>query len=245
MPRYKLTIEYDGTGYYGWQRQNDFKTIQGTIESAIKSFSGQEIELFAAGRTDAGVHAIGQIAHFDLDKEFPEWQITKAINFYLKDEGIVILDTKIVNESFHARFSAHRRAYCYKILNRSSRSALDAHRAWHVKEALDIEKMQQAANLLIGHHDFSSFRAAGCQASSAQITLDEVKIHQEGQLILINVKAKSFLYHMVRNIAGSLVEVGKGDITIEKLNGILESRNRQMACVTAPAHGLYFTSVKY
>lgn len=245
MPKYKLTIEYDGTPYYGWQRQKNFKTVQGTIEGAISAFACTEVELFAAGRTDTGVHAVGQVAHFEIEKQYPEWQVTEAINFYLKKEKIVILKTEVADKNFHARFSAKQRSYCYKILNRPYKSVLDLHRLWHIKQKLDLEKMRQATALLIGHHDFSSFRAAGCQASSPVITLDQIEIIQDVDLILIHIKARSFLYHMVRNIVGSLVSVGKENITLAEFEQIFASKDRTLAGITAPAHGLYFTEVLY
>jgi len=245
MPRYKLTIEYDGTGYSGWQRQKDVITVQGKIEEAIKAFSGEETVLFVAGRTDAGVHALGQVAHFDLEKDSTAWRVSEAINFHLYGEKIIILHCEVVDEMFHARFQARQRAYSYKILQRYARPMIDYDRVWHVKQKLDFEIMQKAAKLLIGHHDFSSFRASGCQAATSEITLDEIELVRVEDYIIFNIKARSFLYHMVRNIVGSLVEVGKGKMSLDEFYRIFQAKNRELAGSTAPACGLYFIEVKY
>lgn len=245
MPKYKLTIEYDGSGYFGWQWQAEFKSVQGTVEKAIKAFCGEEVELYAAGRTDTGVHALGQVAHFEMSREFPERQVCEAINFHLQKERVVVLRAELVDQGFHARFSAQQRAYCYKILQRQSRPVIDQNRVWHIRQKLDVEAMKGALSLLVGHHDFSSFRASGCQASSPQITLDEINIEVEGEYLLIYIRARSFLYHMVRNIVGSVVEVGKSKITVDEFKHILEAKDRRLAGMTAPPCGLYFLEVQY
>jgi tRNA pseudouridine38-40 synthase len=245
MNRYKITIEYDGSHYYGWQRQESLKTIQGTIEEAIFKFSGQKTQLFAAGRTDAGVHALGQVAHFDLEVDFPPRKITEAINFYLKKEYAIILDTQIANHDFHARFSAKQRSYNYIILNRNIASPLDRLRVWHIRHQLDTDVMQQACKIIIGHHDFSSFRAAGCQANSALITIDSAQIVIDNDHLYFEIAAKSFLYHMVRNIVGTLVKLGSGKISLDEFREIFHNCDRTKAGMTAPAHGLYFTKVIY
>ena len=245
MIRYKLTIEYEGTHYFGWQWQAEFKSIQGTIEKAIKDFSREEVELYAAGRTDTGVHALGQVAHFDLERTFPAWQVCQAINFHLQKEQIIILKAEEVTQDFHARFSARQRAYCYKILKRPCRPAIDRDRVWHIRQNLDVAAMIEALSLLVGHHDFSSFRASGCQALTSQITVDDIRLEQDGEYLLIFIRARSFLYHMVRNIVGSVVEVGLGKISIDEFKRIFEAKDRRLAGVTAPACGLYFLEVVY
>ena len=245
MPKYKLTIEYDGTEYFGWQRQAEFKSIQDTVECAIKALCGEEVELYAAGRTDTGVHATGQVAHFEMSKEFPAWQVCEAINFHLQKEKIVILKAEEVDQNFHARFSAQQRAYCYKILQRQPRPVLDKNRVWQVRQNLDVGAMKEAISILVGYHDFSSFRASGCQATTPQITVDEISIEVQGDYLLLYIKARSFLYHMVRNIVGSVVEVGKGKISIGEFKKIFEAKDRRLAGVTAPACGLYFIEVVY
>jgi tRNA pseudouridine38-40 synthase len=245
LVRYKLTIEYDGTLYFGWQAQLQQKTIQDTIEEAIRKFSGETVKLYAAGRTDTGVHAKGQVAHFDMRDKFPEWQVRDAINFHLQAEQIVILKAEVVDETFHARFSAIQRIYQYKILNRPARSALDANRMWHIRHSLDLESMHQALSLLEGYHDFSSFRSSGCQATSPEITVDALSIDAQGDYITIQIKARSFLYHMVRNIIGSVAQVGTGKITVGEFSNIFASKNRALAGPMAPASGLYFTQVVY
>jgi tRNA pseudouridine38-40 synthase len=245
MPRYKITIEYDGTNISGWQRQLNSSSVQQFIEEAIGSFSHEKIVIFGAGRTDSGVHALAQVAHFDLEKTYPEHVVIRAINHFLRPNKIVITSCQIVDKNFHARFSAKKRHYRYVILNRAAISTLEENRSWHIREPLDIEKMQQAANFLIGHHDFTSFRATHCQALSPIKTLDEIKIYQEEEKIIITIKATSFLHHMVRNITGTLVPVGLGKLIPEDIKKILEEKIRRAAGPTAPAHGLYFSMVEY
>ncbi len=245
MPRYKITIEYDGSNISGWQRQLNSSSVQQFIEEAIEKFSLQKTIVHGAGRTDSGVHALAQVAHFDLEKQHPTYVVLRAINHFLRPHKIVITACEIVSEDFHARFSAKKRHYRYIILNRQALSALDANRSWHVKEFLSIEKMQQAANLLLGKHDFTSFRALHCQASSPIKTLDEIKIYREDEQIIIAIKAQSFLHHMVRNIVGTLVPIGMGKLAVEDMSKILEEKNRKAAGPTAPAHGLYFSMVEY
>jgi tRNA pseudouridine38-40 synthase len=245
MPKYKITIEYDGTEISGWQRQGNAPSIQQFIEEAIESFSKEKVIVYAAGRTDAGVHALGQVAHFELEKDFPDYVVKRAINHFLKPNKIIILHCEIAESEFHARFSAKKRNYRYVILNRSSPSVLEANRAWHIHEKLDLVKLQEAANLLIGKHDFSSFRATHCQAQSPIKTLDEIKIYQEADKVIFTLRATSFLHHMVRNIVGTLILVGLGKWKVEDIKKALEAKKRAQAGPTAPAHGLYFTKVEY
>lgn len=245
MQRWKLVIEYDGTDFFGWQKQKKHRTVQETIEKALKAFSKESIEIYGSGRTDAGVHSTGQVAHFDMKRDMEEFQVLEALNSFLKKSGVSILEAKKTDSDFHARFSAKRRSYTYKILNRRSPSALDRERVWHIKYDLDVEKMQKAANLLIGQHDFTSFRAANCQSNSPIKSIDYIKFHKKGNLISMDISAKSFMYHQVRNIIGTLVEVGGGKISVQEFKDILEARDRTKAGVTAPACGLYFTKIDY
>ncbi len=245
MHRYKIEIEYDGTEFCGWQIQRQGSSIQGELEDAIFSFSGQRASVTGSGRTDAGVHAYGQVAHFDLNKEFADHKIIGAINFYVKPRRISVLSCDKVAESFHARFSAINRKYVYKIINRESPLAIEASRAWKLAKNLDICSMRIAAKLLLGSHDFTSFRASSCQALSPFKTVDYINITKDGELILIEISAKSFLHHMVRNIVGTLVQIGFGKMNPEYISEILSAKDRSKAGPTAPAHGLYFLKAQY
>ena len=245
MARYKIIIEYDGSDISGWQRQDNATSIQQFIEEAIENFSQEKVTIHGAGRTDAGVHSTGQVAHFDLTKDYPSYVVQRAINHFLRPNRIILVDCQIVETNFNARFSALKRHYRYVILNRSSPSVLTSHRAWHVREELDLEKLQEAANLLVGQHDFTSFRATHCQAQSPIKTLDEIKVYREGEQVIFTLKARSFLHHMVRNIIGTLILVGIGKWKVEDISKALEAKNRRSAGPTAPAHGLYFTKVEY
>jgi tRNA pseudouridine38-40 synthase len=243
--KYKITIEYDGTNLVGWQKQPNQLSVQESIENAIYSLSQEKVEVIGAGRTDAGVHATGQVAHFDLQKEFPENNIRAGINFYLTEKPIVILNAKKVDDDFHARFSAQKRYYKYALLNRSSPAVLDKNRVWHMPMPLDIYEMERAADFLLGNHDFSSFRSSECQAKNPVKTLDEVDIEQYEDFIFFHVSAKSFLHNMVRNIVGTLVDVGTGKIKADDIPKILAAKDRTKAGQTAPACGLYFEGVDY
>ena len=254
MPRYKLTIEYDGTGTIGWQKQPDRLSIQGALESAAQQFCGSNVEIVGAGRTDAGVHAIGQVAHVDIAKEFDPFQVMQGINYYLflPDEQnqasknrISVTHAEQVSEEFHARFSAVKRHYHYRIINRRARLGLEANRAWHVVEPLDEEAMQQAANYLLGQHDFTSFRDSECQAKSPIKTLDQLDIKRMSEMIAFTVSARSFLHHQVRIMVGTLAQVGKGRWKPEDVKVALESINRTKAGPTAPPDGLYLVKVDY
>ncbi|MAP24445.1 MAG: tRNA pseudouridine(38-40) synthase TruA [Rickettsiales bacterium] len=246
MARYKLTIEYDGTGYSGWQKQENVPTIQQTLQDAFKNFLGYEPDITGSGRTDAGVHACGQVAHLDIEES--QWtadSLMAAGNHYLKNTGIALLNIEVARDEFHARFDAVKRFYTYKIINRRAPLTWQKTQAWQVYQALDVEMMQQAANILIGHHDFSSFRDSQCQSLSPLKTLDAISIEHQQDTILIHVDARSFLHHQVRIIVGTLVEVGRGKISVEHMTKILEAKDRCAAGPTAPAHGLYFDRVCY
>jgi tRNA pseudouridine38-40 synthase len=245
MTRWKLTVEYDGRPYVGWQRQAAGQSVQGEIESAIAKFSGETPRLHAAGRTDAGVHALGQVAHFDLERTTDAKVVREAINAYLRPQPISIVDAEPVPANFHARLSARYRRYIYKVLNRPARPALDIGRMWHVPYDLDIAAMRAGAAHLIGQHDFTSFRATECQAKSPVKTLDRFDIVQDGELLAFEVGARSFLHHQVRNMVGTLVLVGRGKWKPEQVAEALQARDRSAAGPTAPPDGLYLVGVDY
>lgn len=246
MPRFKITIEYDGTNYAGWQRQPDQISIQEIIENALEKSFNKKIEIFASGRTDAGVHAFGQIAHFDLDKNIGEFQLMMSINQNIGfNHPISITNCEIVADDFNARFHAKLRSYQYKIINRRAKLALDVNRVWQIPKEIDIKKMQEASKYLIGKHDFSSFRDSECQSQNPIRTIKDIKITKIDDLITIDVSAKSFLHHMVRNIVGTLFYVGKDKITVKDVEKILKAKDRTLSGPNAPACGLYFMEVQY
>lgn len=247
MPRYRMVVEYDGTGYAGWQLQSNQPSVQGALESAIAAFCGARPRLHAAGRTDAGVHALGQVVHFDLEREWPAQTVTNAVNAKLREAGetIAVLDTATVTEAFHARFSATGRHYLYRILNRRSPPALDRHRVWWIAVPLDAALMQEAANELIGQHDFTTFRSSHCQAKSPVKTLDRLEVRICGEAIEIRASARSFLHNQVRSIVGSLELVGEGRWSPDDIRLALETRDRKACGPVAPAHGLYLVKVDY
>ena len=246
MNRYKIVIEYDGTNYHGWQKQYNQKTIQEAIEGAIFNISQENVELHCSGRTDAGVHATGQVAHFDLKKKFNKtFSILMGINHHLKQEAISIIECNQVDSNFHSRFNAKERFYQYKILNRYPKLSLDKNRMWQVSVKLDENKMQESAKFLIGKHDFSSFRDSECQSKNPIRTINNLKISRDNNLIIIDISAKSFLHHMVRNIVGTLILVGKNKITPQKIKEILNQKDRTKSGENAPAYGLYLTKVVY
>jgi tRNA pseudouridine38-40 synthase len=245
MPRYKLTIEYDGTGFSGWQRQPDYSSIQQALEEAIERFASQYCEVFCAGRTDAGVHAFAQVAHVDFVKAHKPFSIQQGINFHLSTRQISVVHVEAVADDFHARFSANKREYLYRIINRSPWLALERGRAWLVPEKLNVAAMHEAAQLLIGHHDFTSFRDTKCQSKSALKTLDRFEIIRHGQEIRCHVAAQSFLHHQVRNMVGTLRLIGNGKWTQADLLNALSAKSRPAAGETAPPDGLYLVKVSY
>jgi tRNA pseudouridine38-40 synthase len=245
VTRYKVTVEYDGGGFVGWQRQANGPSVQAALEEAVFRFSGERVLVEGAGRTDAGVHALGQVAHFDLVKDTTADTVMKAVNFHLKPAPVAVLAAEAVAADFHARFSATGRAYLYRIVNRTAPLALDRGRAWFVPQPLDAEAMHAAAQVLIGRHDFTSFRASECQAKSPVKTLDRLEVARRGVCIELRAEARSFLHHQVRNFTGSLKLVGEGRWTADDLRRALEARNRTAAGPTAPACGLFLTAVSY
>lgn len=250
MPRYKLTIEYDGTPFCGWQKQADALSVQAVLEDAAARFlaTGEPVELQCAGRTDAGVHARGQVAHLDLPVARDPFNIRQGINMFSLPHPISILSVEPVADDFHARFNATARHYLYRITNRSPRLALDATRSWQVHGAIDRDAMRSAAEMLIGRHDFSTFRAAGCQATSPLKTLDALRIasrESRPEEIMIYASAKSFLHHQVRNMVGTLVQVGLGKWSMEQFSDAFAAKDRRAGGPMAPAHGLYLMAVDY
>ncbi len=245
--RYKLTIEYDGSNILGWQRQKDGPSVQEYLETVLEKLSGIKSEIAGAGRTDAGVHALGQVAHMDFDTNMESWKIREAFNAHLRQLGakVSIIDVEEVADDFHARFSAQGRGYIYRIFNRRAASVLLENRVWWVPVKLDIELMRQGAQYLLGHHDFTSFRAAACQAKSPIKTLDKLDIIKQGDEIIFTVEARSFLHHQVRNMVGTLKMVGEGKLSPDDVKRILDAKNRSAAGVTAPAEGLYLAKVMY
>jgi tRNA pseudouridine38-40 synthase len=245
MPRYKLIIEYDGTGFYGWQDQRNGRSVQEAIEGAVTSFSGETRRVQAAGRTDSGVHATHQVIHVDLDREWPHGTIRDAMNAYLKGQGAAVLDVRQVAESFDARFSARKRHYVYRIVNRRPPVVLEKHRAWHVKWPIHPALMQAGADQLIGQHDFTTFRAAECQAASPVKTLERLEIVANGEDIRVYASARSFLHHQVRSMVGSLILVATGKWTPKQLRDALDACDRSRCGPMAPPDGLYLIGVDY
>lgn len=245
MPRYRLTVEYDGRPYRGFQAQDDLPSVQGSIERAVKAFCGEELRLQAAGRTDTGVHATGQVIHIDLTKTWPPTTVRNALNAHLVPEPIVVLDAEIAMEGWHARFSARERRYLYRILNREAPPGLDQGRVWHVKKPIDAEAMHAAAQVLVGHHDFTTFRHLHCQAKSPMKTMDLAAVRREGDYVLLDFASRSFLHRQVRSMTGTLAEVGVGRWTAEDVVKALEARDRKACGPVAPAEGLYLTGVSY
>lgn len=245
MHRYKIVVEYDGTEFVGWQKQQNGKSIQEELEKALQVFSHEQSEIYGSGRTDAGVHAYGQVAHFDLKNKIDTFKAVASFNALLRPNPISVLSVEEVSSDFHARFSAVQRSYIYKILNRPAPAALDVNRVWHIPLPLDVAEMQKCALHLLGKHDFSTFRAAECQAKSPIKTLDEITITKRGDYVFFVVKARSFLYHQVRNMVGTLVEVGLHHWTHEDFHEAFEACDRKRGGPTAPASGLYFQNVVF
>lgn len=245
MPRYKLLLEYDGGPYNGFQAQADQPTVQGSLERAVKAFCGEAVRVHAAGRTDTGVHATGQVAHIDLEKDWPAETVRNALNAHLRPEPIVVLDAEVAAKGWHARFTATERRYCYCILNRISPPALERGHVWHVKAPLDADAMHVAAQALVGLHDFTTFRDVACQAKSPVKTLDVATVRRQGDEIVLIFVARSFLHRQVRSMAGSIAEVGLGRWTAMDLKAALDAQDRKACGTAAPADGLYLTGVSY
>lgn len=243
MTRYKITVEYDGTNLIGWQQNRQGPSVQSLLRDAIEKFCGARPDIVAAGRTDAGVHAIAMVAHFDLPSAPDANTVMRAMNFYLVDSPVSVLSCEIVSDDFNARFSCIGRHYKYIVLNRGAHPVLEKNRVWWVPRRLNISAMRRAAAKLIGNHDFTSFRATQCQAKSPIKTLDECKITRRGDIITFEFSARSFLHHQVRNMVGTLVEIGLGKSY--DIDDVFAARSRSAAGPTAPAAGLYFIRADY
>ena len=245
MPRFKLTLEYDGRAFQGWQRQKNGFSVQEALENAVQAFSGETVTVQGAGRTDAGVHASGQVAHLDLEKPMSLESLQNAINHHLRPHPAAVLRATEVPDDFHARFSATARHYLYRIINRRAPLILEMGRAWHLPATIEAEVMHEAAQRLIGKHDFTSFRSAACQSKSPVKTLDRITVQRVGDEVRIAVSARSFLHHQVRNIVGTLKMIGDQKWPVDRIETVLEAKNRAAAGPTAPADGLYLMTVDY
>ncbi len=247
IQRIAMVIEFDGRSFHGWQRQDNAITVQEVLENALNKIEGYACSTMAAGRTDAGVHAEAMLVHADVSKS--RWQrsvraYTQGVNQLLPD-GVVVMGVCAVEDDFHARFSCMERRYCYKIWNRSTPSVLSAWRHWWMPRTLDVKAMQQAAGYMLGEHDFGAFQAAGCQSHSAVREIRYLNVSQQGWEIRIDIHADGFLYHMVRNIVGNLVQVGTGKWQADYIPELMQQKNRAIAAATAPAQGLYFSDAVY
>ena len=245
MPRYRIDIEYDGTAFVGWQIQSAGATVQGELAKAVERFSSEAATIRGAGRTDAGVHAMGQVAHFDLARAWDPFRVREALNFYIRNWPMAVLNCTMVPDTFDARFSATARHYLYRVLCRRAPPALDRNRVWWLPIELDPQAMHEAAQVLTGRHDFTTFRAAACQAKSPVRTLDVLTVSTDGDQLLIRASARSFLHHQVRSMVGSLKLVGEGKWTASDLNRALQIRDRAACGPVAPAAGLYLVGVDY
>jgi tRNA pseudouridine38-40 synthase len=245
MPRYKLTIEYDGTPFVGWQVQDNGASVQGVLAEAVLAFAGERAVVGGAGRTDAGVHALGQAAHVDLTKDWPPDTVRDALNAHLRPHPIAVILAERVADDFDARFSAIKRHYRYRIVNRRADLALDQHRAWRVPRPLDAAAMHDAAQRLVGRHDFTTFRSTECQAKSPVKTLDRLDVARDGDEVWITTSARSFLHNQVRSMVGSLVHVGEGKWSADDLAAALTARDRTACGQVAPPQGLYLVRVEY
>lgn len=245
MPRYRLLIEYDGAPFCGWQIQDNGPSVQGALEDAVKAICGQHIRVHGAGRTDAGVHALGQVAHCDVPKELVPGRLRDGLNAHLRPHPIGVLAADVVPDTFEARFSAIRRHYVYRIVNRRANLTIDAGHVWRVPRRLDAAAMHEAAQRLLGKHDFTTFRDTECQAKSPEKTLDQLDVTRDGDAINIVTSARSFLHSQVRSMVGSLEWVGEGRWTPDDMQRALEARNRQACGPVAPPDGLYLVRVDY
>jgi tRNA pseudouridine38-40 synthase len=245
VTRYRIVLEYDGSGFLGWQRQSGGPSVQQTVEDAFAKFCGHTAEIVGAGRTDSGVHAMGQVAHVDLDRDWAPEKIREALNWHLKPFGVQALTVEPTAPEFHARFSAIRRVYLYRICDRRARPVLEKGRVWHVKNRLDADAMAAGARRLLGHHNFTSFRAGDCQAKSPMKTLDRFDVARRGDDIEAWVEARSFLHHQVRNMIGTLKLVGEGKWHPDDVAAALDAKDRGAAGPTAPPDGLYLVRVDY
>ena len=245
MPRYKLTIEYDGAPFLGWQIQDQGPSVQGALIAAVEAFCGERVKVRGAGRTDTGVHALGQVAHIDLAKDWPSDTVRDALTAQLRPLPIAVLAAEKVPDSFDARFSARARHYLYRIVNRRADLALERGRAWRLPRRLDAAAMAAAAQRLVGRHDFTTFRHVDCQAKSPVKTLDRLDVTRAGEEIRIDAVARSFLHSQVRSMVGALVFVGEGRWSTDDLAAARDARDRSACAPVAPPEGLYLVRVDY
>ena len=245
MPRYRLTVEYDGAPFFGFQAQKEQPSVQASLMRAVRAFSGEAVVIHAAGRTDSGVHATGQVIHFDTLRDWPAETVRNAMNAHLAPEPVTVVTAVAADHDFHARFSAKGRRYLYRILNRPAPPALDKGRVWHVRGPLDVEAMHAAAQRLVGLHDFTTFRDVHCQSNSPVKTLDVARVWREGEEVRLGFEARSFLHRQVRSMTGSLIEVGLGRWSGQDLQAALEAKARSACAQVAPAQGLYLVGVEY
>ena len=245
MQRYQIKVEYDGTNFVGWQYQKNGLSIQEILQKAIFQFSNEEVSITGAGRTDAGVHAIGQVAHFDLKKKFKKKNFILGVNQYIGKNPVTILNIKKTNDKFHSRFDAKKRTYQYVIINRQSPLALQKNKAWHIRKKLDLKAMKKAAKLLLGTHDFSTFRASSCGAKSPVRTLNKVSIKKDKEKIILKFTSKSFLQQQVRSMVGCIKYLGEGKWTFDEFKNAFKSKKRSNCAPPAPSCGLYLTKISY
>ena len=245
MPRYKITIEYDGAPYSGWQRQDNAPSVQAALERAAQALDGAPVPVYGAGRTDSGVHALGQVAHLDLTKDLGADKVRDAINYHLKPDPVAVIEAERVDDDFHARFSATSRHYLYRMIDRRAPLTLDRGQVWRVPRALDAQAMHHAAQALLGRHDFTTFRDAQCQADSPVKTLDAVSVSRYGEEVQLTCSARSFLHRQVRSMVGSLVEVGVGKWSARDFKAALDAADRSRCGPVAPPDGLYLVAVDY
>ena len=244
MYNYKIIVEYDGTNFVGWQQQENGNSIQAVLQEAAYKLSGEKVTIFGAGRTDAGVHAYGQVASFAIIKKIETDVIRDGLNQHLRPHPISVQNAELVNSEFHARFSAIKRRYEYKIINRRPPLTIDTNRAWCVYKKINVEKMKTESSSFLGKHDLNAFRSAHCQSKSSVKTIEDIQIKHEGEKIIFNVCAKSFLHSQVRIMVGTLVDIAKGNLN-NTISDIINSKKRELAGQTAPAHGLYLKKIDY
>jgi tRNA pseudouridine38-40 synthase len=245
MPRYKLTIEYDGGPFVGWQIQDNGPSVQGVLAAAVEAFCGEKVSVQGAGRTDAGVHALAQVGHVDLAKDWDEDTVRDALNAHLRRHPVAVIAAERVDDSFDARFSAIRRHYLYRIINRRADLTFERGRAWRIAKPLDIPAMQAAAQRLVGRHDFTTFRNVECQAKSPVKTLDQLDVHRRADEVEVMASARSFLHSQVRSMVGALALVGEGKWTVDDVSVALAKRDRAACAPVAPPDGLYLARVDY
>lgn len=245
MPRYMLVIEYDGAPFAGWQRQENALSVQQVVEEAIEVFAGRPVRLHCAGRTDAGVHALHQVVHVDLDRPMRVDKVRDATNAQMRDLPVVVREAREVDDSFHARLSASKRHYLYRILNRPAPPSVDRGRVWHVRQRIDVDVMREAASRLVGHYDFTTFRASQCQGKSPVKTLERLDVERVGDEIHVYASSRSFLHHQVRSMVGTTAQAGIGRWSVAEVAAALAAKDRTACGPVAPAEGLYFIGVDY